>query len=180
MLRRWRHARSVQTDHVLRVAQALPTFGSTQANSEKALARAQNELSIAEQYGENSLVAFAHFIASFAYTQKGEFAKAIEQAEISVDEAPTLADKVWARTFLGFALCRGGHSDAAGLLASLVPIYDALKVVLGQVFINAWLGEAYWRFGATRSRQGDAGKWPRTRQPRRHEILCALHASPSG
>ena len=114
----------------------------------EALSRAQSELSIAEQYGDNSLVAFAHFITSFAHTQKGEFTKAIEHAEIAVDEAPTLADKVWAQTFLGHALCRGGYAlKAATLLASLVPNYDASRVVLAQVFANAWLGEAYWRAG---------------------------------
>jgi len=114
----------------------------------EAVIEAQKEISAAEDYHDTSLGTFAYFIASIAYACKGDFTKAIEHAEIAVEKAPTLADKIWAQTFLGFAWCRGGQSlKAADLLAALVPIYDATQFAAAQVLARAYLGESYWRAG---------------------------------
>jgi tetratricopeptide (TPR) repeat protein len=65
-----------------------------------------------------------------------------------VEKAPTLGDKVWAQTFLGWTWCRAGRvREAVDLLASILPLYEATQFVGGQVFGSAFLGEAYWRAG---------------------------------
>jgi class 3 adenylate cyclase/tetratricopeptide (TPR) repeat protein len=117
-------------------------------HSREAVTEAQKEISLAEDYHDASLATFAYFIGSIAYACKGDFAKAIEHAETAVEKAPTLADKIWAQTFLGFALCRGGQAlKAADMLATLVPIYDATQFAAAQVFARAYLGESYWHAG---------------------------------
>jgi tetratricopeptide (TPR) repeat protein len=114
----------------------------------EAIEEARKEVALAEEYGDDSLVAFAHWILSLAHTYNGDFAKAIGHAEVAVEKAPTLADRVWAQTHLGFARCRGGRArEGAELLAPLIPMYEATRFVLGQVFAGTYLGEAYWRAG---------------------------------
>jgi tetratricopeptide (TPR) repeat protein len=76
----------------------------------EAIEEARKEVALAEEYGDDSLVAFAHWILSLAHTYNGDFAKAIGHAEVAVEKAPTLADRVWAQTHLGFARCRGGRA----------------------------------------------------------------------
>ena len=114
----------------------------------EAIEEARKEVALAEEYGDDSLVAVAHWILSLAPTYNGDFAKAIGHAEVAVEKAPTLADRVWAQTHLGFARCRGGRArEGAELLAPLIPMYEATRFVLGQVFAGTYLGEAYWRAG---------------------------------
>jgi tetratricopeptide (TPR) repeat protein len=109
---------------------------------------AHKQVALAEEYGDDSLVAFAHWSLGLAHIYNHDFAKAIEHTEIAVEKAPTLADKVWAQTHLGFAWCRGDRArEAADVLAKLLPLYEATRFVLGQVFTGTYLGEAYWRAG---------------------------------
>ena len=115
---------------------------------DEAVDQARQELMLAEEYSDNSLVSFAHWNMSIAYTYKGDLANAVEQAEMAVKKAPTLADKVWAQTQFGFASCRRDQTHtAAELLASLAPMYDATQFIPGQVFNTTYLVEAYWRSG---------------------------------
>jgi tetratricopeptide (TPR) repeat protein len=115
---------------------------------DEAVEQAQQELMLAEEYSDNSLVSFALWNMSIAYTYKGDLANAVEHAEIAVKKAPTLADKVWAQTQFGFASCRRAQThEAAELLASLAPMYDATQFIPGQVFNTTYLVEAYWRAG---------------------------------
>jgi class 3 adenylate cyclase/tetratricopeptide (TPR) repeat protein len=115
---------------------------------DEGVAQAQQELKLAEEYSDNSLVSFALWNMSIAYTYKGDLANAVERAEMAVKKAPTLADKVWAQTQHGFASCRRDQTRAAAeLLASLAPMYDATQFIPGQVFNTTYLVEAYWRAG---------------------------------
>ena len=115
---------------------------------DKGVEQARQELMLAEEYSDNSLVSFAHWNMSIAYTYKGDLTNAVEQAELAVKKAPTLADKVWAQTQFGFASCRRDKTrTAAELLASLAPMYDATQFIPGQVFNTTYLVEAYWRSG---------------------------------
>ena len=109
---------------------------------------ARGSLSISEQYGDDSLISFAHWCLSVACTLKGDAKRAIEHAQISVEGAPTPADRVWGQTFLGWALCRAGRArEGADLLASVLPLYEVAEVVIGQVWMSVYLSEAYWRAG---------------------------------
>jgi tetratricopeptide (TPR) repeat protein len=128
---------------------------SSMGRFSEALTQAQSEISVAEEYHDNSLAAFAYWIAGIAYIYKSDFAKAIEHCEIAVEKAPTLADKAWGQTFLAFAWCRSGQArKAADLLAPLVQAYEATQVVVAQVMAITLLGEAYWRSG-----QLDLAEW---------------------
>ena len=87
-------------------------------------------------------------ITSVAYSWKGDAAQAIEHAQKAIAKAPTLGDKVFAQTYLGITLCRADRArEAADLLGSIVPLYEATQWIPGQVFARAYLGEAYLRLG---------------------------------
>jgi tetratricopeptide (TPR) repeat protein len=115
---------------------------------DEAVEEALKELALADKHHDNSLASFAYWNMSLAYTCKGDFANAIERAEMAIQKAPTPADKIWAQTHLAWAWCRAGRAlDAAELLASLIPNYDASGFVGGQIFSRVYLGEAYSRAG---------------------------------
>jgi tetratricopeptide (TPR) repeat protein len=115
---------------------------------DEAIEQAHNGLIVAEEYRDSSLVTFAQFITSIVYTFRGDMTRAIEHGQIAVDTAPTLADKVWAQTFLAWAWCRADRArEGADLLASILPLYEATRFVPGQVFAGTFLAEAYWRVG---------------------------------
>ena len=114
----------------------------------EAVQEAQSAIDTAAKYGDNGLGAFAHLVASFACVYGGDYAKAIEHAQIAHEKAPTPADKAWTQTCLGFACCRDGQARrAVDLLAAVAPMYDATRFVFGQVMVSANLGEAYWSAG---------------------------------
>jgi class 3 adenylate cyclase/tetratricopeptide (TPR) repeat protein len=113
---------------------------------DEAIEEARQEIILTERYRDDSLVSFAHWNLSLAYTIKGDLANAIEHAQIAAKKAPTLGDKAWAQSFLGWAYCRAGR-EGVDLLAPLVPMYDATQFVLGQTFLAAALGEGYLSTG---------------------------------
>jgi tetratricopeptide (TPR) repeat protein len=116
---------------------------------DEAIAQAHEEIRVAEEYNDSSLISFAYWIATIAYTYKGDFDAAIRHCEISLEKAPTPADKVWAQSFLGFALCRGGQeAKAIELLKPVASAYEAARFTAGRVLTSAYLGEAYLRAGA--------------------------------
>src|SRR5262249_32654622 len=100
------------------------------------------------EYQDLSLVSFAQLVISIAYSWKGDAARALEHIQIAVEKAPTPGDKAFAQTWLGIALCRADRArEAADLLGSILPLYEATQWVPGQVFARAYRGEAYLRLG---------------------------------
>ena len=115
---------------------------------DEAMAQAHEEIRVAEEYNDSSLISFAYWIATIAYTYKGDFDTAIRHGEISFEKAPTPADKVWAQGFLGFAFCRGGQAvKAIDLLKPVASAYEAAQFTAGRVLTSAYLSEAYLRAG---------------------------------
>jgi transcriptional regulator with AAA-type ATPase domain/tetratricopeptide (TPR) repeat protein len=115
---------------------------------DSSVAAGRKELELAERYSDKSLVCFANWNISLAYTYKGDLALALEHGELAVREAPTPADRIWAQAHLALAWCRAGESrKASELLASLVPLYQRTRFVPGEVIVATYLGEAYWRAG---------------------------------
>jgi tetratricopeptide (TPR) repeat protein len=115
---------------------------------DEAIAQAHEEIRVAEQYNDSSLISFAYWIATIAYTYRGDFDTAIRHGEIALEKAPTPADKVWAQSLLAFALCRSGQAaNAIDLLKPIASVYEAAEFTAGRVFTSAWLGEAYLRTG---------------------------------
>ena len=115
---------------------------------EDAIQEGMQELKIAEQYADASLICFAHWILAQAFTAKGDLASGVAHAETAVATAPTTGDKARAQSILGWAWCRAGQAEKASqMLAELVPMYQATRFVPGEVYTSGFLGEAYWRAG---------------------------------
>jgi len=121
---------------------------------DEAVEKGLQELAIAEQYSDSSLVSFAHWNISIAYNYKGDEPRARQHADLAVAAAPTPADKVWAQSHLGWAMARAGAADeGARLLATLGPLYQACRFVPGEIFNATYLGEAYCHAGAVEAAQ---------------------------
>jgi tetratricopeptide (TPR) repeat protein len=91
---------------------------------DEAAEEARKALKVAEQYSDNSFIAFATWILMMTYTWKGDLARAIEYGELAAQKASTPADKAWAHRGLGWALCRAGEVNRGIELLS-----DALAIV---------------------------------------------------
>jgi tetratricopeptide (TPR) repeat protein len=118
------------------------------------VAEAQEELRVAQEFADNSLIAFAAWNLSFAFTCKGDLARAVEYGELAVQHAPTPADHAWAQSALACAWCRAGEPRrGVEILAALVPIFRSGRFVPAEGF-TPFLGEGYWLAGeADKARQ---------------------------
>ncbi len=113
-----------------------------------AVEEGQKELSIAEEFSDNSMISFAAWIISIAYTSKGDLGRAIEYGELAVQKAPTPGDKAWAQGPLAWAWCQAGEPHrGVEVLATLVPMHRAARFVPGVIHATVWLGEGYWLAG---------------------------------
>jgi tetratricopeptide (TPR) repeat protein len=105
-------------------------------------------LRAAEEYSNNSLISFVAYSIAVAYTLKGEGAKAFEFAELSVEKAPTLGDRVYGQSGLAWALCRFKDPlEGVELITSLIPMYQAVRFVPGEIISRNIAGEGYWLAG---------------------------------
>jgi tetratricopeptide (TPR) repeat protein len=62
-----------------------------------------------EEFSDPSVISFAAWVLSWAYTARGDLAQALEYAELGVRNALTPADKSWAQSVLGWAWGRAGE-----------------------------------------------------------------------
>ena len=105
-------------------------------------------LRAAEEYSNNSLISFVAYSIAVAYTLKSEGAKAFEFAELSVEKAPTLGDRVYAQSGLAWALCRFKNPiEGVALITSLTPMYQAVRFVPGEIISRNIAGEGFWLAG---------------------------------
>jgi tetratricopeptide (TPR) repeat protein len=115
---------------------------------ERAVEEGQAELSVGEKFSDNSVISFAAWNLSIAYTYKGDLGRALEYAALAVEKAPTPADKAWAQCFLAWAWCRAGEPHRGiEILAQGVSIMRAGRFVAAQNLFQLFLGEAFWRAG---------------------------------
>ncbi|MEE9419668.1 MAG: adenylate/guanylate cyclase domain-containing protein [Desulfatiglandaceae bacterium] len=115
---------------------------------DNAVKEAENGLGLAEEYSDNSLISFAAFSMSVAYTLRGDLSKALEYGELAVQIAPTPADKVWAQSGLTWALCRlGDPRKGIELGTNLASMYRAVRFVPAEIYAIINVGEGYWRCG---------------------------------
>ncbi len=113
-----------------------------------AIKEAEKALSVAEEFSDNSHIAYATWTLMMAYTSKGDLARAIEYGEQAVQKAPTPADKAWAGRGLGWALCRGGETNRGiELQSAVLPIFQASRWMPGVITTTCTLGEGYWLAG---------------------------------
>jgi tetratricopeptide (TPR) repeat protein len=112
-----------------------------------AVEAAQKALHVGEEFSDGTAMSFAAWGISMTYIHKGDLVRAVEYGELAVQQARTLADKVWARCVLAGARCRAGDlRQGLETLAANVPISRAARIVEAEV-INKFLGEGYWLAG---------------------------------
>ena len=111
-----------------------------------------------EEFSDPSVISFAAWILSWAYTARGDLVRALEYAELGVRNALTPADKMWVQSLLGWAWSRAGEPrKGVELLAEALAInrsgHPADKVlaqsahVPAELFQMLCLGEGYWLAG---------------------------------
>ena len=108
----------------------------------------QKALSTAEDYSDDSMIAFAESTLSYVYAYKGDWVRSIELAERAKARAPTPFDKANAEMMLGFALCHSGEPHR-GIehLVGIVQIYKAVNLSSIRTWPTAFLAKGYWRAG---------------------------------
>jgi tetratricopeptide (TPR) repeat protein len=115
---------------------------------DEAVKEAQKALSVADEFSNNSLISLAAWNLSIVYAWKGDLARAVEYAELSLQKAPTLADKAWAQRSLGWVLCRSGETERGiELLTSVLPILRGGQFISTEIPLVCFLGEGYWLAG---------------------------------
>jgi tetratricopeptide (TPR) repeat protein len=111
-----------------------------------------------EEFSDPSVISFASWVLSWVYTARGDLVRALEYAELGVQNALTPADKSWAQSVLGWAWGRAGEPrKGVELLAEALALnrsgHPADKVgvqsahVPAEIFQMLFLGEAYWLAG---------------------------------
>jgi class 3 adenylate cyclase/tetratricopeptide (TPR) repeat protein len=115
---------------------------------DEAVEVAEKALSVAEEFSDNSLISFVTWNLSIAYSWKGDLARAVEYGELSVEKAPTHADKAWAKRSLGWAWCRSGETTRGiELLTTVLAIVRAGRFATVESMLTCFLGEGYWLAG---------------------------------
>jgi predicted ATPase len=112
-----------------------------------AVEEGQKALRVGETFADGTAMSFAAWGIAMAYMHQGDLMRAIEYGELAVQQARTLADKVWAQCVLAGARCRAGElQQGLETLAANVPMSRAARIVEAEV-INKFLGEGYWLAG---------------------------------
>jgi class 3 adenylate cyclase/tetratricopeptide (TPR) repeat protein len=102
-------------------------------------------LEAAENNSNDSLISHAAFAISLSNSLKGDLDNALKFADMALDKAPTIGDSVYAQTCLAWALSRRGELEKAIELGkSLIPMYQFVQFVPGEVWITFILGEAQY------------------------------------
>jgi len=115
---------------------------------DQAVEEAQNALKVAEESSDNSLVVFAVWTLSMAYTWRGDLGRGVEYGELALQKAVTPADKAWTGRGLGWALCRAGETKRGiELLGGAVGIVQASGHMPSKIPTACILGAAYWLAG---------------------------------
>jgi len=115
---------------------------------DEAVEEAQKALKVAEESSDNSLVIFATWTLSMAYTWKGDLGRGVEYAELALQKASTPADKAWAQRGLGWALCRAGETNRGiELLTAALAIVRPSGHMPTEIPTTCFLGAGYWLAG---------------------------------
>jgi class 3 adenylate cyclase/tetratricopeptide (TPR) repeat protein len=102
-------------------------------------------LEAAKINSNNSLISHAAFAISLSNSLKGDLDNALKFAEMALDKAPTIGDTVYAQTCLAWALSRRGELEKAIELGkSIIPMYQFVQFVPGEVWITFIVGEAHY------------------------------------
>jgi class 3 adenylate cyclase/tetratricopeptide (TPR) repeat protein len=115
---------------------------------DQAVEEAQKALKVAKESSDNSLVMFATWTLSMAYTWRGDLGRGVEYGELALQKASTPADKAWAHRGLGWALCRAGKTNRGiELLGAALAIVRASGHMPSKIPTACILGAGYWLAG---------------------------------
>ena len=115
---------------------------------DQAVEEAQSALKVAEESLDNSLVIFATWTLSMAYTWRGDLGRGVEYGELALQKAVTPANKAWAQRGLGWALCRAGEPKIGiELLGAALAIVRPSRHMPTEIPTTCILGAAYWLAG---------------------------------
>jgi len=115
---------------------------------DEAVEEAQKALKVAEEFSDNSLIAFAAWTLSMAYTWRGDLGRGVEYGELAFQKAPTPADKGWAQRGLALAWCRAGEPKRGiEVLTAALTTFRAGHWMVGIIPSTCTLGEGYWLAG---------------------------------
>jgi tetratricopeptide (TPR) repeat protein len=115
---------------------------------DEAVEEAQKALKAAEESADNSLVNFAAWTLSMAYTWRGDLGRGVEYGELALQKAVSPAEKDWAQRGLGWALCRAGEATrGVELLAAALQDFQTGHRVSGLITTTCTLGAGYWLAG---------------------------------
>ena len=105
-------------------------------------------LSTAQEYRDESMVAWAASMIAAVYVFKRDLNQARTHVELALGKAPTLTDRVLAETFLGWHLCHAGEPHrGTELLAGILPIYEGVRMLFLEIWCALFLAEGYWLAG---------------------------------
>jgi len=112
---------------------------------DQAVEEAQKALKVAEESTDNSLVIFAAWTLSMAYTWRGDLDRGVEYGELALQKAVTPADTAWAHRGLGWALCRAGEiKRGIELLVGVEGRVQASGHMPTKIPTTCILGAGYW------------------------------------
>jgi class 3 adenylate cyclase/tetratricopeptide (TPR) repeat protein len=115
---------------------------------DEAVKEAEKALRTAEESSDNSLVSFAAWTLSMAYTWRGDLNRGVEYGELALQKAFTPADKAWAQRGLGWALCRSGEPNkGVELLVAASQNFQTGHRRPGIITTTCTLGAGYWLAG---------------------------------
>ena len=115
---------------------------------DEAVEEAEKALKAAEESSDNSLVVFAAWTLSMAYTWRGDPGRGVEYGELALQKAVTPADNVWAQRGLGWALCQAGEANrGVELLAAALQNFQTGHRMAGMITTTCTLGAGYWLAG---------------------------------
>ena len=111
---------------------------------DEAVRAGQEALNAAEEFSDNSLISVPAFAISIALTSKGDLTQGFQYAHLSLEKAPTPADKAWAQSMLALALCHSGEPHkGVEVLEALVEMNRTGRYASGEVYTMLFLGEGY-------------------------------------
>jgi len=115
---------------------------------DQAVEEAQGALKVAEKSSDNSLIAYAVWTLSMAYTWKGDLGRGVEYGELALQKASTPGDKAWVYRGLGWALCRAGEvKRGIELLRAALELVRASGDMSSKIPTACILGAGYWLAG---------------------------------
>ncbi len=126
---------------------------------DEAVERGQKALEAAREFADNSLITWAAWTISLAYTSKRDLQRAVEYGWLALTTAHTPGEKVIAQGPLAWTWCHAGESKKGiEVLATVVAVDRAAGFVPAELAHTYFLAEGYRLAGEFAKARGTAGQ----------------------